>query len=119
MMCGLAINKGFVSVLCIGYFMVISYLCSIQMDIVENRVYFNSLLEDMDRMVYIEVLLMHRIKDSYAMKLNQDNTIVYDDYVITLDYEEDKVFVKIQTLDYEIIREYKYDSEYHYLDVNT
>ena len=118
MMCGLATNKGFISVLCIGYFMVVSTICSVQMDIMENRVSFYQSLDVFDQFVYIEVLVMHRIKDSFVMELNEDCTIVYDEYIILMDYEEEKVRVTYQTFNSEIVREYIYHSQYHYLDVN-
>lgn len=117
-MSGLATNKGFISVLCIGYFMVVSTICSVQMDIMENRVSFYQSLDEFDHFVYIEVLVMHRIKDSFVMKLNMDSTIIYNDYVIFMDYEEEKVRVTYQTFNSEIVREYTYHSQYHYLDVN-
>ena len=118
-MFGLATNKGFISVLCIGYFMVVSAICSVQMDIMENRVSFYQSLDEFDQFVYLEVLVMHRIKDSFAMELNEDCTIIYEDYVIIMDYEQQKVRVTYQTMNREIVREYQYDLQYHYLDVNT
>lgn len=117
-MFGLATNKGFISVLCIGYFMVVSTICSVQMDIMENRVSFYQSLDEFDKFVYLEVLVMHRIKDSFVMELNEDCTIIYEDYVIIMDYEQQKVRVTYQTMNREIVREYLYDLQYHYLDVN-
>ena len=118
MMCGLGINKGFISVLCIGYFMVISTICSVQIDIMENRMSFYQSLDEFDKFVYLEVLVMHRIKDSFEMELNEDCTIVYEDYVIKMDYEQQNVRVTYQTMNREIVREYLYDLQYHYLEVN-
>ena len=117
-MCGLATNKGFISVLCIGYFMVVSTICSVQMDIMENRVSFYQSLDEFDKFVYLEVLVMHRIKDSFTMGLNEDCTIIYEDYVIKMDYEQQHVKVFYQTMYREVVREYQYDLQYHYLDVN-
>ena len=118
MMYGLATNKGFISVLCIGYFMVVSTICSVQMDIMENRISFYQSLDEFDKFVYLEVLVMHRIKDSFTMGLNEDCTIIYEDYVIVMDYEQQKVRVTYETMNCEIVREYLYDLQYHYLEVN-
>ncbi|MBQ9841280.1 MAG: hypothetical protein IJO78_06795 [Erysipelotrichaceae bacterium] len=118
MMFGLATNKGFISVLCIGYFMFVSAICSVQMDIMENRMSFYQSLDEFDKFVYLEVIVMHRIKDSFVMELNEDCTLVYDDYVIIMDYEQQKVKVTYQMMNREIVREYLYDLQYHYLEVN-
>ena len=50
MIFGLATNKGFISVLCIGYFMVVSTICSVQMDIMENRMSFYQSLDEFDKL---------------------------------------------------------------------
>ena len=108
---GLAISKGFVSVLCISYFMVISFVCNIQFMILENRIQFYQDIKIMDQRVYFEVLIIHRIKDSYTQKLLDNCVLYYEDIKAEVTYLEDCVVVEYSYDDVIYKREYVYNEE--------
>ena len=115
MMFGLDIRKGFISVLAIGYLMVICSISSIQMAILENRMQFYRDLEMMDKRVYFEVMIMERIKDSFVQELNEDCKVSYEGMLASLDYEENVVVVEYDCEDEVYSRKYVYNTEFGFL----
>lgn len=117
MMSGLGIQKGFISILAIGYLTIISVICGIQMEILENRMEFYSMIEVMDKRIYFEVLIMERIKDCYEQGLVDDCDVYYEGIEANIDFEDDVVIVKY-TYDFDVYeRKYIYNSEFGFLEI--
>ena len=116
---GLGTNRGFVTVLCMSYFMVISFVCSVHMMILENRMSFYSEMERMDQQVHFEVLIMQRLKDSFNENVMQDCVLYYQDLVAEITFYEDYAIVMYSNEQLSYQRKYTYDINSGSLRINA
>lgn len=107
---GWGLCKGFVSIMSLTLMMTLSSLILMQLIIMENVVSFETKVEQLDKRGYIEVLVMHHIKDAYRTNTFEENMLISDECTVSLFYDQTEVLVKFEMDMYEWIRKYRYDS---------